>query len=176
MQWGCGCMIHREVTPESWTVNALSTFWGRFTVKISYAFFEGFMAVWGLVAHAGRGAAGATSASVTAAAHHVALGGVGLPSLAESVELVAEGKHEVAGEGVVAGVVNVVGGYRTAYVGTLLQEVESFKHDGGLTVTQELVCDGGIPHPFLLVVSLCVARGGGLGEVGGEHQSERCVP
>ena len=65
------------------------------------------------------GAAGATPGR-THALSVVAV--TGLVALAEGVELVGERQHEVAGQRVVAGVVDVGGGHRARYIFLLLEQ------------------------------------------------------
>ena len=100
---------------------------------------------------------------------------LGLLAFAESVEFVAHCRHEIACQRVVAHVLHVVGGDVAHHVGALSEYVVSLEADGERAVAQEFVGYRGIPHPFLCVVALRIAAGGGVVEVGVEHQAERRV-
>lgn len=114
-------------------------------------------------------AAGASGRGTEGAVVGVAVGG--LVAFAEGVEFVGEGDHEVAGEVVVALVVDVVGGDRAGDVAALLQEVVGLEGEGEGAAAEEFVGYGGVPHPFVLVVAGGVAAGGGVGQVGAENEA-----
>lgn len=117
--------------------------------------------------HAGRGAAWA-AAVVVAAGRFVAF--------AEGVELIGEGQHEIAGQRVIFYVVDVVGGYRAADAGFLLEQVIDFQHHCCRSVAQELIGYGGVPQPLVHVVAFGISRRGGEVEVGGENEAEWRIP
>ncbi len=112
---------------------------------------------------AGRRAAGAEAVGVAV---------FGLLAGGKGGKLVCDGKHEVLAERVGAHVVDIVGRYGATHVAVLAQQVVGAQRQGEVAAAQQLVGEGGVPHPHTLVVALGVARCGREVEVGVEHQAK----
>ena len=96
-------------------------------------------------------------------------------TFAKDGEFVSEREHKVARHSVVFVIGDIVGSDGSRDVKFLTEKVVSLNGQRSAFVFEELISDGCVPEPLLVVVAFRVSAGAAIRQVGRQYKPERCI-